>query len=124
MSFEREERYIVVKLTDLEAAGQSHAMQEWLRNYHIPTRDCVVVEADWPEYEPTWKAIEARVTGVTHDAGPWVASANGRLLQSDDFTHDVALEVSGDFADAADRIAYARNLAARMNQMPSVGENS
>lgn len=26
--------------------------------------DCVVVESDWPEYEPTWRAIEARVTGA------------------------------------------------------------
>ena len=24
----------------------------------------VVVESDWPEYEPTWRAIEARVTGA------------------------------------------------------------
>ena len=23
-----------------------------------------VVESDWPEYEPTWRAIEARVTGT------------------------------------------------------------
>lgn len=27
---------------------------------------CVVVEEDWPEYEPTWKAIEKR---VDDDAG-------------------------------------------------------
>ena len=35
-------------------------------------RDCankppfkgLIVESDWPEYEPTWKAIEARVTGA------------------------------------------------------------
>lgn len=26
--------------------------------------ECVVVEKDWPEYEPTWKAIEARVSGA------------------------------------------------------------
>lgn len=26
--------------------------------------ECVIVESDWPEYEPTWKAIEARVTGA------------------------------------------------------------
>jgi hypothetical protein len=25
---------------------------------------CVVVESDWPEYEPTWKVIEARVMGA------------------------------------------------------------
>ena len=24
--------------------------------------DAVVVESDWPEYEPTWKAIEARAS--------------------------------------------------------------
>ena len=29
-----------------------------------PRLDCVVVEVDWPEYEPTWEAIEARITGV------------------------------------------------------------
>lgn len=26
--------------------------------------ECVVVESDWPEYEPTWEAIEARMTGA------------------------------------------------------------
>jgi hypothetical protein len=26
---------------------------------------CLVVEDDWPEYEPTWKAIEARVSGTS-----------------------------------------------------------
>jgi len=26
---------------------------------------CCVVEQDWPEYEPTWQAIEERVTGGT-----------------------------------------------------------
>jgi hypothetical protein len=26
-----------------------------------PLIDCVVVESDWPEYEPTWAAIEKRV---------------------------------------------------------------
>jgi hypothetical protein len=24
--------------------------------------ECMVVEADWPEYEPTYKAIEERMT--------------------------------------------------------------
>ena len=72
--FEREERYIVFKLSDVEEhftpgerqqlarlavvqrAGRSEAGKPLLR--------CVVVEKDWPEYEPTWKAIEARMTGA------------------------------------------------------------
>ena len=33
-----------------------------------PTLDFVVVEADWPEYDPTWRAIEARVTGAEQPA--------------------------------------------------------
>lgn len=27
-----------------------------------PVLEYVVVEKDWPEYEPTWQAIEKRVT--------------------------------------------------------------
>jgi len=61
--FEREERYIVFKVKDL-----SERKVEWVRDVirlnDIPTVDGVVVEADWPEYEPTWAAIERRVTGA------------------------------------------------------------
>lgn len=63
-AFAREDRYIVVKVSDLEAVGQRNAMQDWLRNYGVRTRSCVVVEADWPEYEPVWQMIEARMTGT------------------------------------------------------------
>jgi hypothetical protein len=41
-------------------------------------RDCankppfkgLIVESDWPEYEPTWRAIEARVTGAQAQPAP------------------------------------------------------
>ncbi len=65
--FAREERYVVVKIKHLRAVGQENAMREWLRNYQVQTVDCVVVESDWPEYEPTWAAIQARVVGETGD---------------------------------------------------------
>lgn len=62
------------------------------------------------------------------DAGPWTAGretspsrgARGlrTYLQSEDFTHDVRLYVSGDFATAEDEMAYAVGLAERMNTMP------
>jgi hypothetical protein len=68
--FAREERYIVVKLKHLRANGQESAMREWLRNYQIPTVDCLVVEHDWPEYEPTWAAIKARVVGEPDTTQP------------------------------------------------------
>lgn len=62
------------------------------------------------------------------DAGPWSAGRETpsgtddtdirTYIQSCDFTHDVRLYVSGDFASAEDGLAYAEALAARMNAMP------
>lgn len=60
--FEREERYIVFKVKDL-SEHKLGWVRDVIRLNGIPTVDAVVVEADWPEYEPTWAAIERRVTG-------------------------------------------------------------
>ena len=49
------------------------------------------------------------------DAGPWMVFENGAGVISDDFTHDVILKISGDFADNSDRAAYAEALAAKLN---------
>lgn len=62
--FKREERYIVIKLKSL-----NKQKLDWLRGLirmnDLPTVEkAVVVESDWPEYEPTWAAIERRVTGA------------------------------------------------------------
>ena len=72
--FKREERYIVFKLSDVEEHFTPGEKQQLARLAEIqrvgrseagkPPLECVVVEADWPEYEPTWKAIEARMTGA------------------------------------------------------------
>jgi hypothetical protein len=72
--FTREDRYIVFKLSDVERyltdADRAHLAM--MKNEIDAGRDCankppfkgLIVESDWPEYEPTWKAIEARVTGA------------------------------------------------------------
>ncbi|MDX9716291.1 MAG: hypothetical protein RBT67_02855 [Thauera sp.] len=72
--FQREERYIVFKLSDVETyltdADRAHLAM--MKNEIDAGRDCankppfkgLIVESDWPEYEPTWKTIEARVTGA------------------------------------------------------------
>ena len=72
--FKREERYIVFKLSDVERyltdADRAHLAM--MKNEIDAGRDCankppfkgLIVESDWPEYEPTWRAIEARVTGA------------------------------------------------------------
>ncbi len=71
IGFKREKRYIVFKLSDLgnslkgdeiRRLAEEYAEQRSLKGK--PPLECVIVEADWPEYEPTWKAIEDRVTGA------------------------------------------------------------
>lgn len=68
---QRENRYLVLKLSDVNAVL---TQPEQLALYRICTKvlnhrkdrgagalQCVVVESDWVEYEPTWAAIAARV---------------------------------------------------------------
>lgn len=67
----REHRYIVAKLQDV---GKYLSESECVTLDHILYKitegrcrdgrrilNCVVVEDDWPEFEPTWAAIAARV---------------------------------------------------------------
>ncbi|GBL59221.1 hypothetical protein PCLA_13f0067 [Pseudomonas citronellolis] len=66
-TFKRENRYIVIKRKDLALVPVAYRrhLVEPLGSLmsHIPHRECVVVESDWPEYETVWRMIEARVTG-------------------------------------------------------------
>ena len=72
--FKREQRYFVVKVKDAKEYLDAHQLEklaeiadtisEGREKDGIPAVDCVVVESDWPEYELTWKAIEARMTGA------------------------------------------------------------
>lgn len=61
--FQREERYIVIKRKHL-TNGHELDIRGYLDQIGVGTVECVVVEADWPEYETVWAMIEARVTGV------------------------------------------------------------
>lgn len=73
--FKREDRYLVIKRTDIEEylGDEDKALLSKVENLiggwrHIRNKNpfaCVVVEQDWPEYEPTWEAIEKRVEGLT-----------------------------------------------------------
>jgi len=71
--FQREDRYIVIKRKDLESTPtlMTHAFLFALDGLleHLPKRECLVVESDWPEYGPTWAAIQARVEGQGAQAG-------------------------------------------------------
>lgn len=66
-TFQREDRYIVIKRSDLESATvykqvDFHLALESLSG-ELPNRDCLVIESDWPEYEPAWQMIVRRMGG-------------------------------------------------------------
>ncbi len=70
--FKRENRYFVLKATDLQACGLTEVeldslvaitgkVDQYRRDAGKPDLECVIVEKNWPEYEPTWQAIENRM---------------------------------------------------------------
>lgn len=72
--FQREDRYLVIKRKDLGLLSPTDrdlalTLMEELRavmaTWNVPERQYLVIEGDWPEYEPTWAAIQARVAGRT-----------------------------------------------------------
>ena len=64
-AFKREERYVVLKIKDLEKLplAEQNSFKEWLNLYGdiLPKRRYVVIESDWPEYEVVWGMLQARV---------------------------------------------------------------
>lgn len=64
--FKREGRYIVVK-PDCEDSMRTEQLKNYIDEMCFNTPDCVVVEADWPEYEAVWRMIERRVAGLPEE---------------------------------------------------------
>jgi hypothetical protein len=69
--FQREDRYIVIKRSDLQQAehhalsafhGANHGLRESMSKNGVPDRQFVVIESDWPEYQLAWAMIKARVS--------------------------------------------------------------
>jgi hypothetical protein len=79
MSFKRENRYLVIKRSDIHRyLSRDDEEQLELIACGIEAEremegrqplECVVVESDWAEYEPTWAAIQARVESDEQDSG-------------------------------------------------------
>lgn len=70
--FQREDRYIVIKRSDMEKAPADlhRSFSRECRNLHeamltngAPARSFVVVEQDWPEYHLVWAMLEHRMAG-------------------------------------------------------------
>lgn len=55
--FKREERYIVIKLSDLDEE-QLGTLEYIVYRHNIPRRESVVIESDWPIYDDVWDMVE------------------------------------------------------------------
>jgi hypothetical protein len=67
---------------------------------------------------PKLRAALERESVTVTEKGPWQVNdwGQGRIvIQSDDFTHDVALEISGDFGSVEREIAHAEEIARRLS---------
>lgn len=63
-TFKREIRYTVIKRKDLNE-HQRYYLDAYLLDFDVNVvRDPVVIEKDWPEFEPVWTMLEYRVTGI------------------------------------------------------------
>lgn len=108
--FQRDDRYIVIKRKDLEKAPtlMAHALRVALNGLreHLPKRECLVIENDWPEYEPTWKAIQARVSGQVAQVED-EREAFSSWAHEKGFCLDCAFfEEGNNFEDPDTRLAY------------------
>ncbi len=147
--FVREQRYIVIKLKLLQERA-SEPLRRYLKHLNVKPVECVVVEADWPEYETVWQMIEARVTGapVTPDdvrrlfdeatPGGWIAAAKpsmhgwpivsgeGRMIASMNYVHHSAIDpkVPGDVAFNRESKANAAFIAAARSGWPADRERA
>lgn len=83
--FKREDRYIVVKRSDLDRIPNRKVVHAFLaalaevsaHSVRIPQREFLVIESDWPEFDPAYQMIEARMTGqpATQHQGDPVAQS-------------------------------------------------
>ena len=113
-TFTREARYVVLKNADImqcltvseliELRRIQAKVEEHRAEIGKPPLDCVVVESNWPEYEPTWKAIESRVTGpqpalsfadAYQGAMEEVAIWKKRALEAEDLNRNFLAEING-----------------------------
>ena len=91
--FKRKERYIVFKISDVVEHLTTTEALHLARLYEIQRvgrkkagkseLECVVVEKDWPEYEPTWRAIEVRMTGAQQAPDGSAVQTAARIMNVD-----------------------------------------
>lgn len=81
-NLKREVRYTVIKHNQLTDA-QVGFLKNCIYGEGIPTVEAVVIESDWPEYEPVWKMIEDRVVDAPVEGGRAEYDALAKAMTKD-----------------------------------------
>lgn len=117
-TFEREPRYLVIKVNDALAhlsSSEIYAlgeMGEKITNGRSSAGKLslvtVVVEQDWPEFELVWEMIKARVTGKGNDARRVVACLNAcKGISTDNLEDNLPVK---DLADRYNAVLEQRDM--------------
>jgi len=110
-NFKREVRYTVIKHSQL-TESQMQYLKGCIFGEGIPTVEAVVVEADWPEYQPVWQMIEDRVTGAPVEGGKAEYDAMAAAMTTNQTIDGVPRELLESFAayvsDSPNAIMRAR----------------
>ena len=114
--FVRGERYVVLKIRDVKDGLSSiqieqlksicKAVEQYRKTTNRIPLVCVVVESDWPEYEPVWAMIEARMTGQARAQASGVPDEQAAYL-----VEETAKILSGAPFPSARSYAKAREIA-------------
>lgn len=109
--FKREHRYIVFKISDLiqidkqfgklgsllaEVTRLGDKVAYFRERNGKPPLECVVVESDWPEYEPTWQAIRMRMEGESIESHLLIGNFFSDTSILEQSAHSVVRTKSGD----------------------------
>lgn len=127
--FEREQRYAVFKLSDMDGE-----QMKWLSECiaRLPRRQCVVVEAHWPEYDSVWRMIERRVTGSPAPSRlemkhvmQALDQVRGRPVLTSNQCHDLAMLLNDYLPiedDAQSELAALREELAKLKQVTNFSD--
>ncbi|MCK1786072.1 MULTISPECIES: hypothetical protein [Pseudomonas] len=97
--FKREVRYTVIKHNQL-TESQMQYLKNCIFGEGIPTVEAVVVESDWPEFEPVWKMIEDRVSGAPVEGGKAEYDALAQAMTTNQTIDGVPRELLERIAEA------------------------
>lgn len=119
----------IIKFAKAIAAAQRKACEERLRDAENLLRIVASTRTATPDLQTAARNYFRRsnryyaleVDMQIEERGPWNARQQsddhikGVFVESDDFTHDVRLYVNGDFASGEQKLAYAKEIAKRLN---------